>query len=433
MKPYKIAIAGLGTVGASVIRILQENNASIIARAARPIEVVAVSARDKSRQRNCDLGGALWVDNPLDLAAIEGIDAVVELIGGADGAAYDLCRAALARGVSVVTANKALLAKHGAELAANAEKANAQLFFEAAVAGGIPVIKTVREGLSANHFTVIEGILNGTCNYILTRMAEDGLEFSAALQLAQNQGYAEADPTADIDGHDTAHKLSILAALAFGVRPDVAAVSLEGIRRVSALDLRFAAELKCSIKLLGVARLSAYGLEQRVSPCLVPLASPLGKVNGVLNGVLLRGDAVGGVTLVGRGAGGNPTASAVLGDIIDLARGHKMPPFSVPAGHLKLLQAVPLSHRASCWYLRLQVKDQPGVVADIAALLRDENISIEKLLQHGRSHTTDGPVSVVITTHEINESAIRKATQQIGQLQAVCEEPCLIRLENTEK
>jgi homoserine dehydrogenase len=428
MAALRIALAGLGTVGAGTLRLLQQNADLIAAQAGRPIAVTAVSARDRTKSRGCSLEGIRWVDDPRQLATLPDIDVVVELIGGADGVACEVCETALKSGKPVVTANKALLAAHGVELARIAEAKNLSLMFEAAVGGGIPVIKTLREALAGNKIHEVQGILNGTCNYILTRMAGAGLDFETALKEAQAEGYAEADPGMDIDGHDTAHKLAILAALAFGATPDLASVTVEGLRRVTPLDLTFAAELGCRIKLLGVARQTQHGLEQRVGPCLVPTSSPLSSVNNVLNAVLLQGDAAGPVTLAGRGAGGAPTASAVVADIVDLARGCSVKPFGIPVAACRPLAATSPETRLSNWYVRLRVVDQAGVVADISAILRDENISIESMLQHGRSRTDSVPV--IIVTHEVNEAAMRRAVRKMVDIKTVREEPCLMRMES---
>ncbi len=428
MTPLRIAIAGLGTVGSGTLCLLRENAEIVATRAGRAISITAISARSKNKSRGCSLEGLKWFDDPRELASCSDVDVVVELIGGASGVAHELCEAALKNGKHVVTANKAMLAEHGLKLAQLAEKNERQLMFEAAVAGGIPVIKTVREALAGNKMRSVQGILNGTCNYILTRMAAAHLDFSAALHEAQTKGYAEADPAMDIDGHDTAHKLTLLAALAFGGAPNLSAVAVEGLRRMTPLDLQFAAELDCRIKLLGVARLTEHGLEQRVGPCLVPVSSPLSLVDNVLNAVQIRGDAVGPVTLVGRGAGSAPTASAVVGDLIDLARGTQVKPFGVPSTACSTIKVTPPEARQSHWYIRLQVVDQPGVVADISAILRDENISIESMLQRGRSRTDSVPV--ILTTHEIDEAAMRRAVAKMVHVKTVKEEPCLMRIES---
>lgn len=425
-----IAIAGLGTVGSGVVRLLQKNAELIAARAGKPIKIVAVSAKLKTKRRDCDLTRIEWVDDPRQLASVPGVDAVVELIGGAEGTAREVAESVLKNGKHLVTANKALIATHGAELAAKAEKAKVNVLFEAAVAGGIPVIKTIREALASNQLSLVYGILNGTCNFILTRMEESGLRFAEALREAQELGYAEGDPSADIDGHDAANKLAILSALAFGVVPDLASVHVEGIRHITPDDLQFAKDLGCCVRLLGVARSGASGVEQRVGPSLVSLRSPLAAVKGPLNAVLLRGDFVGDLTLEGRGAGAEPTATAVMADIIDLARGNAMPVFSVPSSHLK--KTVALSHPAAThatrYYMRLQVVDKPGAVADISAILRDEAISIESLLQRGKSEIQSVPV--VITTHQSEPDAMMRAVEKIAHIPAIVEKPCIMQIES---
>ena len=416
----RVGIAGLGTVGAGTVRLLHANAALITGRAGQPITVAAICARDRTRDRGLPLDGAEWVHDPVQLATLPGLDAVVELIGGADGPALDLVRAALAAGRPVVTANKALLAVHGATL-----PRTAPLAFEAAVAGGIPVIKALREGLAGNRITRVAGILNGTCNYILTAMREQKREFADVLAEAQALGYAEADPATDIDGVDAAHKLAILAALAFGHPVRFEAVHVEGIRRVSALDIAFAEELGYRIKLLGIARRTEAGVEARVHPCLVPAATPIARVDGVFNAVVAEGDAVGRVMLEGRGAGAGPTASAVVADLVDLARGRFTPVWGqdTPADD----PVIPIGHHLGPYYLRLMVIDRPGVIADVAAILRDHGVSLESLLQHGRSPGESVPV--VLVTHEVREHAMRAAAAAIAGLPAVLEPPALIRIE----
>ncbi len=416
----RIAVAGLGTVGGGVVRLLHENAALITARAGQPITVAAVCARDPGKQRDLPLDGVEWVDDPLRLATFPGIDAVVELIGGAGDPALALVTACLAAGRPVVTANKALLALHGATL-----PQGAPLAFEAAVAGGIPAIKALREGLAANRISHVAGILNGTCNYILTAMREQGRDFADVLAEAQQLGYAEADPATDIDGIDAAHKLAILAALAFGHTVRFETVSVEGIRRVSALDIAFAEELGYRIKLLGITRRVAAGVEARVHPCLVPLASPLARVDGVFNAIVAEGDAVGRLMLEGRGAGAGPTASAVVADLIDLARGRLTPAWGQDA--LTPAPAIPSGEHVGAFYLRLMVSDRPGVIADVAAILRDNGISLESLLQHGRS--PQDAVPVVLVTHEVRERDMLAAMAGIAALAAVLEPPALIRIE----
>jgi homoserine dehydrogenase len=406
--------------------LLNRNAEVIAARAGRPVTVVAVSARDKNRKRDCDLSGIPWIEDSLRLASHADVDVVVELIGGAEGAARTLVQAAMQNGKHCVTANKALLATHGVELAALAEQKPCHLRFEASVAGGIPIIKTLREGMAANKISLLRGILNGTCNYILTRMRDGELSFHTALAEAQAKGYAEADPSADIDGHDTANKLAILSALAFGVQPDLESMEIEGIRRITDLDIRLAGELGYRIKLLGMARRTDHGVQQQVGPCLVPKSSSLAHVQGAMNAVLAHGDFVGDLVLEGAGAGAEPTASAVVADIIDIARSQPIPVFGVPASILAKMSRS-ASTATTKYYLRLQVMDKPGVVADIATILRDEAISIESLLQHGVSVTESVPV--VITTHPVSTSAMRRAIEKIARLTVITAPPCLMRIE----
>ncbi|MBN8889606.1 MAG: homoserine dehydrogenase [Rhodospirillales bacterium 70-18] len=426
-RPLSVAVAGLGTVGAGVLTMLRANADIIAARAGRPIAVTAVSARDRTRDRGVSLAGLRWYDDPVALAADPAVDVVVEAIGGSEGSARALVQAALAAGKPVVTANKALLAVHGAALAEQAERAGVALAFEAAVAGGIPVIKALREGLAGNRISRVAGILNGTCNYILTVMRERGREFAEVLTDAQKLGYAEADPAFDVDGIDAAHKLAILAALAFGRPVDFGAVHVEGIRRVSALDIAFATELGYRIKLLGIARRTEAGIEARVHPCMVAHTAPIARVDGVFNAVVAEGDFVGRVMLEGRGAGAGPTASAVVADLIDIARGRFTPVWGAAASALSDAPSVPMAAHVGAYYLRLMVVDRPGVIADVTAELRDAGISLESMLQRGRS--PGEAVPVVLVTHETNEAAMRAALARIAGLDAVLEDPALIRIE----
>jgi homoserine dehydrogenase len=417
----RVGLAGLGTVGAGVLRLLRDNAGIIEARAGQRIAVTAVSARDRGRDRGVALDGMAWFDDPVALASAD-VDVVVELIGGASGPAKALAEAAIALGKPLVTANKALLAVHGAALARSAEAAGVALGFEAAVAGGLPVIKLLREGLAANRVTRVAGILNGTCNYILTVMREERREFADVLADAQALGYAEADPSFDIDGVDAAHKLAILAALAFGGPVDFAAVHVEGIRRISALDISFAEELGYRIKLLGIARETPEGVELRVHPAMVPKAALLAAVDGVFNAVFLEGDFSGPVFLQGRGAGAGPTASAVVADLIDLSRGIRVPVFGGSAA-----REVAITRHTGAYFVRLMVVDQPGVLADVTAVLRDCGISLESMLQHGRS--PGEAVPIVLVTHETNEAAVATAMARIEALEAVLEPPAVIRIE----
>src|SRR5580698_7035164 len=423
-RPLSVAVAGLGTVGAGVLKLLRDNADIVAARAGRPIAITAVSARDRTKDRGVPISGLRWYEDPVALAADPAVDVIVELIGGSEGPAKALVEAAIASGKPVVTANKALLAVHGAELAAAAEARSVPLAFEAAVAGGIPVIKAIREGLAANRITRIAGILNGTCNYILTQMRERGREFAEVLTDAQKLGYAESDPSFDVDGIDAAHKLAILAALAFGRPVAFEDVHVEGIRHVSAVDIAFATELGYRIKLLGIAKQTEAGIETRVHPCMVPGTAPIARVDGVFNAVVAEGDFVGRVMLEGRGAGAGPTASAVVADLVDLARGRSAP---VWGGALSDAPSVPMSAHVGPYYLRLMVVDRPGVIADVTAVLRDQGVSLESMLQRGRA--PGEAVPVVLVTHETRESAMREALTRIAALTAVLEAPTLIRIE----
>ncbi len=426
-RPLSVALAGLGTVGVGVLRLLRENADLIAGRAGRPIAVTAVSARDRGRDRGLTLAGLRWYDEPEALADDAEADVIVEVIGGAEGPARALVERALAAGKPVVTANKALIAVHGAALAARAEASGAPLAFEAAVAGGIPVIKVLREGLAANRLSRLSGILNGTCNYILTVMRERGREFAEVLAEAQKLGYAEADPAFDIDGIDAAHKLAILAALAFGRPVDFAAVHVEGIRAISALDIALAGELGYRIKLLGIARRTASGIEARVHPAMVPASSPIARVEGVFNAVVAEGDFVGRVMLEGRGAGAGPTASAVVADLIDIARGRATPVWGAANGALDAQPSVGIEAHQGAYYLRLMVVDRPGVIADVTAILRDLGVSLESMLQRGRA--PGEAVPVVLVTHETSETAMRQAIARIAALDVAVERPALIRIE----
>ena len=422
----RIGLAGLGTVGGGVIKLLAARADSIAARAGQPIVVTAVSARSR-RERGFSIDGLIWHDDPVTLAADPNVDVVVELIGGSDGPAKALAEAAIAWGKPLVTANKALLAMHGAELAEAAEKAGVPLAYEAAVAGGIPVIKALREGLAGNQISRVAGILNGTCNYILTTMREEGRDFGDVLADAKKLGYAEADPSFDVDGIDAAHKLAILAGLAFGARIDFADVYIEGIRRVSDLDIAFAQELGYRIKLLGLAERNGAEISLRVHPAMVPVQHPIATVDGVFNAVQLEGDFSGPVFLRGRGAGEGPTASAVVADLIDIARGIRIPVWGQAAATLARAEIMPMAAHEGAYFLRLMVVDQPGVLADVTAILRDHGISLESMLQHGRK--PGEAVPIVLVTHETSEEAVNAALARIEKLPSVLEAPALIRIE----
>jgi homoserine dehydrogenase len=433
--PLRIGIAGLGTVGAGLVKLLRFNEAIVGARAGRPVVVTAVAARDRTRDRGIDLAGLTWHDDALALARDPDVDVVVELIGGAEGVARDLVTAALRAGRPVVTANKALIAVHGAELAELAELAGVPLMFEAAVAGGIPAIKAVREGLAADRLTRVGGILNGTCNYIMTAMRESGRPFAEVLAEAQALGYAEADPSTDVDGIDAAHKLAILAGLAFGRPVAFSSVYVEGIRGIDALDLGFARALGYRIKLLGLAQRREDGIEARVHPCLVPETAPIAQVDGVFNAVVAEGAFVGRLMLEGRGAGEGPTATAVAADLIDIARAIAVPVWGRSADGLTQVQALPRTAFHEEYYLRLNVHDRPGVIADVTAVLRDHGVSLRSMLQHGRAGTdgasdSGGPsVPLVLVTHRTRESAMLEALARIAALPAVIGEPAMIRIE----
>ncbi|MBY0354864.1 MAG: homoserine dehydrogenase [Rickettsiales bacterium] len=423
-----IAIAGLGTVGCGVAKILQAQESLLELRCAQRLELVAVSARDQAKKRDFSLGKVRFEADALALAVAPDVDVVVELIGGAEGIARALVTQALENGKHVVTANKALIAAHGAELAALAESKGVALCYEAAVAGGIPIIKMLREGLAANRYVLITAILNGTCNYILTTMEKSGRDFADVLAEAQEKGYAEADPSFDIDGVDSAHKLAIIAALAFQRRPNLASLHIEGIRSISKTDIHFARELGYRIKLLGITSQHEGGeVEQRVHPCMIPLHSPLANVDDVYNAVQIEGDAVGRLFIEGRGAGAGPTASAVVADLIDVARGHRMPPLMLPASTLAPLEAADISGLRGEYYLRLTVVDRPGVLADIAGICRDQGISVASLIQH--AHSPEEPVDIVLTTHHTPESKMQRALREVATLATLMAPPQMIRIQ----
>ena len=432
----RVGVAGLGTVGASLVRLLRRKADSFAARCGRPVTVTGVSARDRSRDRGIDLSGTAWFDRAEDLAVSPDIDVFVELIGGDNGPAEASVRAALAAGKHVVTANKALLARHGVELARLAEENGVSLAFEAAAAGGIPVIKAVRESLAGNDISRIYGILNGTCNYILTRMEQEGLDFSECLADAQRLGYAEADPTFDIEGFDTAHKLALLTSLAFGNEIDADAIYIEGISSITRADIEAATELGYRIKLLGVAQKTDSGIEQRVHPTMVPRASAIARIDGVLNAVAIDGDAVGEVVLAGPGAGGNATASAVLGDIADIARGLAIPALGRPVGKLSPYKAARMRMHEGGYYIRLAVYDRPGAFAEIARIMAGEGISLESIVQRDRTRRVgdqtphgDTPQPVILITYETTEAAVKRALATISAQNVVAGTPQLIRIE----
>ena len=430
-QPLRIALAGLGTVGGGVITLLDTNRELIERRAGRPIEVVAVSARDRSRDRGFDLGRFAWEDRPAALVARDDVDVVVELIGGSDGPALGLARDCLAAGKSFVTANKAMIAHHGLELAEAAEKANAALKYEAAVAGGIPVIKGLREGAAANAITRVYGILNGTCNYILTDMEAQGGAFGDVLAEAQALGYAEADPSFDVDGVDAAHKLAILASLAYGTALDFDAVATSGIRAVIAEDIAEARALGFKVRLVGLAEASGDTLFQRVHACLVPRSHPLAHVLGSLNAVVAEGNFVGRLFFEGAGAGAGPTASAVVADLIDIARGEYGPAFAMPFARLTQNGPADAGNRRGRAYLRFTVHDRPGVLAEITAAMRDANVSIESMIQRGGpepEEAGDDTVHIIIVTHEGPERCVADALERLKGSQSLAGKPMLMHI-----
>ena len=428
-KALRLGIAGLGTVGVGVVQIIQKHGELLAARTGRELVVTAVSARDAGKDRGVDCSDYDWVDDPLELAQRADVDVVVELIGGSEGIAYDLVRDALTNGKSVVTANKALLAHHGAELAEIAENKGVSLCYEAAVAGGIPIVKAMRESLMGNEISAVYGILNGTSNYILSEMRIGGRGFGDVLKDAQAKGYAEADPAFDIDGTDAGHKLALLAAIAFGVKPDFCAVETTGIAHLLLEDIQFAEELGYRIKLLGIAqRVDGGAVVQSVEPCLVPRSSPLWAIEDVYNAVYVDCDAVETPFFSGRGAGRMPTASSVMGDVVDLARGLKVPVFGMPVTHLDAMGHLTIDRVKSRFYLRLNVVDEPGVMASVTSILRDLDVSIESMVQRGRD--PGEAVHVVLKTHKALTGDMRKAVAQIAALDISTEKPCLIRIED---
>lgn len=428
----RLGIAGLGTVGTGVLDILKNHEALLTARAGMPVKVTGVSARSKSKTRGShDLSGLNWFNDPVALANSLDIDVFIELIGGDTGAAKNAVEAAIAAGKHVITANKALLAHHGASLARAAEAKGVSLNFEAAVAGGIPIIKTLREGLVGNGVRKLFGIMNGTCNYILTKMASEGRSFADVLKEAQDLGYAEADPTFDVGGFDTAHKLAVITSLAFGTEVNLDSIRIEGIEAITLQDIRHAEVLGYKIKLLGVAVAHEGGIEQRVHPTLIPKGTSVADTDGVFNAIVVKGDFVGDLMLEGRGAGSHPTASAVVADIVDIARGNKRPSFGVPAKDLKKFKAAPQKAHEGGFYVALELHDRPGAVAAIATILADAKISIESIVQRGKKDKdeTRSTASFILITHDTLETAIQKAMERIEKDGHVAKPPRVIRIE----
>lgn len=429
-EPLRIALAGLGTVGAGVIRLLETNAALLAARAGRPLRIVAVSARDRGKDRGVDLSPYEWCDDMTAMAARADVDVVVELVGGADGPALTLARNAIREGKGLVSANKAMIAHHGLALAEAAETKGSALKFEAAVAGGIPVIKGLREGAAANAIERVLGILNGTCNFILSTMEDSGADFAETLAEAQRRGFAEADPSFDIEGVDAAHKLAILAAIAFGARLDFAAVGCRGIDRVRAADIAQADALGFVIRLIGMADVEdpdgpAPRLLQRVLPCLVPEHHPLAHVDGPTNAVVAEGNFSGRLLFQGAGAGDGPTASAVVADLIDIARGEIGAPFSVPVAELAPMAPADPGQRNGRSYIRFTVADRPGVLAEITAAMRDAGVSIESLIQKGRAEE-GGEVLVAMVSHEGPERCVAEALALLEGSPSLTEAPLVM-------
>ncbi|ETX28814.1 homoserine dehydrogenase [Roseivivax isoporae] len=424
--PLRLGIAGLGTVGAGVVKIVRQKAALLTERTGREITVVAVCARHRERDRGVPLTDYAWEDDPVALATRDDVDVFVELMGGSDGPAKAATEAALDAGKDVVTANKAMLAHHGQALAERAEARGAVLRFEAAVAGGIPVIKALTEGLAGNEITRVMGVMNGTCNYILTRMETGGLTYREAFDEADGLGYLEADPELDVGGIDAGHKLSLLAAIAYGTQVAFDAVELEGIGKVSIDDIRQAADMGYKIKLLGVSRMTGRGLEQRMAPCLVPATSPLGQLDGGTNMVVIEGDQVGQIVMRGAGAGEGPTASAVMGDVMDLARGFRMSTFGQAAASLR--PATPArSATPAPYYLRMALMDKPGALAKVATALGEAGISINRMRQYAH---TDDAAPVLIVTHRTTRAALDSAIAAMRATGVVAGEPVALRIEN---
>jgi len=434
VEPLKVGLAGLGTVGTAVIELLERERGKLLARCGRSIEVVAVTARSRGKKRAVDLKKVRWAADPLALAADPGIDVLVEVIGGAGDPAKSAVETALGAGKPVVTANKALLAAHGHKLSTLAERRRVALNFEASVAGGIPIVKTLREGLNGNSFSRIYGILNGTCNYILSRMEEERISFEDCLREAQRLGYAEADPSFDVEGHDTAQKLSILASLAFGSKVDQAAVYVEGIASITLADLDAAAELGYRVKLLGVAVRTDAGIEQRVHPTMVRKDSAIAQVMGVTNAVTVDASGLSPITLVGPGAGGMATASAVVSDLADIARGVRTPPFGRPAAQMTAVRKAPMQRHEGGYYIRLMARDRPGSAATIARRLAQRQISLESIVQRHESRAQDAgksgdPVPVILITYATTEDAVHKALAAVRRDRVISGRPQVIRIE----
>ncbi|MEM9581295.1 MAG: homoserine dehydrogenase [Pseudomonadota bacterium] len=425
--PLRLGIAGLGTVGTGLVKIIRQDAALLTARAGRQIAISAVCARDKSRDRGVSLTGYHWETDVVALAQRDDVDVYVELIGGADGPAKVSVEAALNAGKDVVTANKALLAHHGQALAELAESKGCVLRYEAAVAGGIPVIKALTEGLAGNEITRVVGVMNGTCNYILTNMEKSGRGYNALFEECAELGYLEADPNLDVGGIDAGHKLALLAAIAFGTQVDFDAVDLEGIQRIELQDIRHAADMGYKIKLLGVTQMTGRGLEQRMTPCLVPASSPLGQLDGGTNRVVIEGNHVEQVVLRGPGAGMGPTASAVMSDVMDIARGLRLPTFGIPANQLTAAKPAQAAAPAQ-FYLRVGLHDKPGAMAKIARILGEDGVSIDRMRQYG--HDANDAAPVLIVTHKCMRQSLDQAINAMNGTDVVATPPVALRIED---
>ncbi len=424
--PLRLGIAGLGTVGAGVIKIVQRHADLLSRRSGRDVVISAVSARSRGKERGVRLDDYAWEDDASALAVRDDVDVFVELIGGEDGPALAATRAAIAAGKDVITANKAMMALHGQTLAETAEAAGCVIRFEAAVAGGIPVVKALTEGLAGNEVTRVMGVMNGTCNYILTRMESAGLPYAEVFDEARKLGYLEADPNLDVGGIDAGHKLALLSSIAFGTKVAFDAIEIEGIERVTIEDIEHASDMGYKVKLLGVAQMTGRGLEQRMSPCLVPATSPLGQLDNAMNMAVLEGDSVGQIVLRGAGAGEGPTASAVMSDVIDLARGMRVSTFGRPAQDLSDVQ--PASSTAPApYYLRMSLLDRPGALAKVATVLGESGISIDRMRQY-RHAAADAPVLIV--THKTGRDALARALEAFAGTGVVVGEPVALRIED---
>jgi len=434
LKPVEVGVLGLGTVGCGTINVLSRNGKEIARRAGRAINVTHASARDLGKQRPCDTSGIELVTDPTVIVRHPDIKVVVELIGGYEPA-RSLVLEALANGKHVVTANKALIAVHGNEIFDVAQKKGLMVAFEAAVAGGVPIIKTIREGLAGNRIEWLAGIINGTSNFILTEMRDKGADFADVLKEAQRLGYAEADPTFDIEGIDAAHKLTILAAIAFGIPLKFKDAYVEGISKVTRMDVAYAEELGYRLKLLGIARRTNGGIELRVHPTLIPHRRLIANVEGAMNAVLVKGDAVGPTMFYGAGAGAEPTASAVVADLVDVVRTlttdptNRVPHLAFQADQLVDLPILPMGDVETSYYLRLRALDKPGVLADVTRILADVGISIEAILQK-EPQPEEQTVPVIFLTQRVKESAMNAAINRIEQLDSIEGSVARIRLEH---